>query len=48
MQLVTASDTAVRMSPSSSNVGSIWAAKQATALRAKASLLDLLGNSKII
>ena len=48
MQLVTASLTAVRMSPSSSSVGSIWAAKQATADRAKASLADLLGKSRII
>ena len=36
MALVTASDTAVRMSPSSSMVGSSWAAKQETAERAAA------------
>ena len=43
-----ASDTAVRMSPSSSRLGSIWEAKQATALRANASFDDRLGKSRIM
>ena len=47
MQLVTASLTAVRMSPSSSSVGSIWAAKQDTAARANPSLLLRLRNSSV-
>ena len=37
MQFVTASETAVRISPSSSSVGSSWAANAAAVLRAKAS-----------
>ena len=45
MQLVTASLTAVRMSPSSSSVGSSWAAKAAAAARAKPSFTLRLGNS---
>jgi uncharacterized membrane protein YqgA involved in biofilm formation len=45
---VTASLTAVLMSSNSLRVGSICAAKQATALRANASLQDLLGNSRIM
>ena len=45
---VTASETAVRISPNSSIVGSSWAAKQATADRAKASLFDRLGNSRVM
>ena len=48
MALVTASDTAVRRSPSSSMVGSSWLAKAAAAARAKASLLLLLGNSSLM
>ena len=45
MQFVTASLTAVRMSPSSSSVGSSWAAKAAAAARAKPSFTLRLGNS---
>ena len=42
----TAVSEAVLMSPSSSRVGSSWAAKQATAPRAKASLALRLRNSR--
>ena len=46
MALVTASLTAVLMSPSSSRVGSSWAAEAAAADRAKAALADREGKTR--
>jgi hypothetical protein len=48
MLFVTASDTAVLISASSSKVGSMVAAKAATTVLAKLSFFDLLSNSNII
>ena len=48
MAFVTASLTAVLMSPSSSSVGSSWDAKAATALRAKPSFVLRLRNSSFM
>ena len=48
IEFVTASDTAVFISASSSIVGSNWEANAATLILAKASFVDLLTNSNFI